>query len=242
MSARLKAGHDHQRKTCLQPFGQRHIFACQTYPAHAAAGRGWFVRTRTPDWPNMLPLYDFKHPRSHPKRGGHESHDKIHPRMDTGDTNPIKGRCTTQGKWWSLSGSNRRPEACKATALPAELRPLGEAKVWFWPQTPAGTSVPLAAPRISANARPGLRRSRVRPAVTFLRRSTGRRRRFAGPHDKMVGLGRLERPTSPLSGVRSNHLSYRPEPHPKPPVKSSPDRCIRRRKRNEDGSVPHHEL
>ena len=26
----------------------------------------------------------------------------------------------------------------------------------------------------------------------------------------MVGLGRLELPTSPLSGVRSNHLSYRP--------------------------------
>ncbi len=26
----------------------------------------------------------------------------------------------------------------------------------------------------------------------------------------MVGRGRLERPTSPLSGVRSNHLSYRP--------------------------------
>ena len=27
----------------------------------------------------------------------------------------------------------------------------------------------------------------------------------------MVGLGRLELPTSRLSGVRSNHLSYRPE-------------------------------
>jgi hypothetical protein len=27
---------------------------------------------------------------------------------------------------------------------------------------------------------------------------------------RVVGLGRLERPTSPLSGVRSNHLSYRP--------------------------------
>jgi hypothetical protein len=25
--------------------------------------------------------------------------------------------------WWSRSGSNRRPVACKATALPAELRP-----------------------------------------------------------------------------------------------------------------------
>jgi hypothetical protein len=27
---------------------------------------------------------------------------------------------------------------------------------------------------------------------------------------EMVGLGRLELPTSPLSGVRSSHLSYRP--------------------------------
>ncbi len=27
----------------------------------------------------------------------------------------------------------------------------------------------------------------------------------------MVGLGRLELPTSRLSGVRSNHLSYRPQ-------------------------------
>jgi hypothetical protein len=37
----------------------------------------------------------------------------------------------------------------------------------------------------------------------------GRRRRRLRP-PTMVGLGRLERPTSPLSGVRSNHLSYRP--------------------------------
>ena len=28
--------------------------------------------------------------------------------------------------------------------------------------------------------------------------------------DAMVGLGRVELPTSPLSGVRSSHLSYRP--------------------------------
>src|SRR5713101_9125404 len=27
----------------------------------------------------------------------------------------------------------------------------------------------------------------------------------------MVGLGRVELPTSPLSGVRSSHLSYRPD-------------------------------
>ena len=38
-----------------------------------------------------------------------------------------------------------------------------------------------------------------------------------GTHPKdasLVGLGRLERPTSRLSGVRSNQLSYRPESHP----------------------------
>ena len=28
---------------------------------------------------------------------------------------------------------------------------------------------------------------------------------------RLVGLGRFELPTSPLSGVRSNHLSYRPK-------------------------------
>jgi hypothetical protein len=56
--------------------------------------------------------------------------------------------------WWSRTGSNRRPPACKAGALPTELRPRAQ--------------------------------------------------------QQMVGLGRLELPTSRLSGVRSNHLSYRP--------------------------------
>ena len=51
----------------------------------------------------------------------------------------------------------------------------------------------------------------------------------------VVGLGRVELPTSRLSGVRSNHLSYRPvvrlESH-------SVLLCAKRRKRNEDGEVP----
>src|SRR5918998_5653856 len=62
-----EGGHDHQRKTCLGDFSQRHILLAKHIRPHTAAGRGWFVGTRTPDWPNMLPLYDFKHPRSHPK-------------------------------------------------------------------------------------------------------------------------------------------------------------------------------
>ena len=34
-------------------------------------------------------------------------------------------------------------------------------------------------------------------------------------HCSLVGLGRVELPTSPLSGVRSSHLSYRPNRHRK---------------------------
>src|SRR6476619_996691 len=32
---------------------------------------------------------------------------------------------TARRKWWRLTGSNRRPPACKAGALPAELNPHG---------------------------------------------------------------------------------------------------------------------
>ena len=90
-------------------------------------------------------------------------------------------RCDRSTIWWSQTGSNRRPHACKARALPTEL----------WP-----------------------RRSEWRVA------NSERRRRFvstsllADRHSlsKLVGLGRLELPTSRLSSARSNQLSYKPEP------------------------------
>ena len=50
----------------------------------------------------------------------------------------------------------------------------------------------------------------------------------------MVGLGRLERPTSPLSGVRSNHLSYRPSTI----ERFAPRSRYLVRKRNEGGICP----
>jgi hypothetical protein len=34
------------------------------------------------------------------------------------------------GEWWSQTGSNRRPEACKATALPTELWPRRKRRTW----------------------------------------------------------------------------------------------------------------
>lgn len=73
--------------------------------------------------------------------------------------------------WWSQTGSNRRPHACKARALPAEL----------WPRT---------------------RRRML--YISHLRRLRS---------IKVVGLGRLELPTSRLSSARSNQLSYKPLTH-----------------------------
>jgi hypothetical protein len=84
--------------------------------------------------------------------------------------------------WWSRSGSNRRPQACKARALPTELRPRDFRLV------------------------------------------------------QVVGPGRVERPTSRLSGVRSNHLSYEPERGVGEPERGAPAiranrpaRCIRQK-------------
>ena len=34
--------------------------------------------------------------------------------------------------WWRMSGSNRRPPACKAGALPAELIPHDVFVWWVW--------------------------------------------------------------------------------------------------------------
>jgi hypothetical protein len=53
--------------------------------------------------------------------------------------------------------------------------------------------------------------------------------------ESMVGLGRLELPTSRLSGVRSNHLSYRP---PLYGGKGWRSRVRPSRKRNEGGGHP----
>jgi hypothetical protein len=40
------------------------------------------------------------------------------------------------GVWWSQTGSNRRPHACKARALPTELWPLSRTRMsvewWAW--------------------------------------------------------------------------------------------------------------
>ena len=93
--------------------------------------------------------------------------------------------------WWSQTGSNRRPHACKARALPAEL----------WPRNQKTNAHSM----------------------------------------NVVGLGRLELPTSRLSSARSNQLSYKPLTHiplrTRDPAACRPSACSsakkeKRRRRN----------
>jgi hypothetical protein len=91
--------------------------------------------------------------------------------------------------WWSQTGSNRRPHACKARALPAEL----------WPRT-RRRMLRLYAPCELAFASATAQQPSFKKAC----------RAEAAEQRRLVGLGRLELPTSRLSSARSNQLSYKP--------------------------------
>ena len=130
-------------------------------------------------------------------------------------------RVSDPNVWWSQTGSNRRPHACKARALPTEL----------WPR----------------------RRERVARGERRREKSISRAKSyslFATSYvalPKLVGLGRLELPTSRLSSARSNQLSYKPQLLPEPSCprtgqaprgEEGPGGLVHGRKRNEDGGCP----
>ena len=133
--------------------------------------------------------------------------------------------------WWSQTGSNRRPHACKARALPAEL----------WPRNQKTNALACRA-EARGNQPASARWAPARQPCARLRER------------RLVGLGRLELPTSRLSSARSNQLSYKPEhgPTDRPrcatthevstrhevPNEAQAARARPRRKRNEDGGVP----
>ena len=122
------------------------------------------------------------------------------------------------GGWWSRTGSNRRPEACKATALPTELRPRStgaDAPGLRSSATQAALPLGRSSSRTDRSARPW--RHRLAGGSTTKRAQAGQRPVAQTKSDqpepagrRLVGLARFELATSPLSGVRSNQLSYRP--------------------------------
>ena len=111
---------------------------------------------------DQSPLYDVRNPARASRKG-------CNVRSDVSRTIDWATSSIFNSIWWSQTGSNRRPHACKARALPAEL----------WPRT--------------------RRRMLTHGNETHTL-------------DQVVGLGRLELPTSRLSSARSNQLSYKPIP------------------------------
>ena len=103
-------------------------------------------------------------------------------------------------RWWSQTGSNRRPPACKAGALPTELWPLVGARP---PSLKAATAGNLRCSKASLPTEAAAQR-------------------------RLVGLGRFELPTSRLSSARSNQLSYRPIPGHQPSAVSDQESTARR--------------
>ena len=104
--------------------------------------------------------------------------------------------------WWRQTGSNRRPPACKAGALPAELCPQNQSDAAL--QNTLHTNVCggllcLASARFPSDA--GLQDTLPQPDF-FLPGVGGKR---------LVGLEGLEPSTPALSRRCSNHLSYRPD-------------------------------
>jgi hypothetical protein len=93
---------------------------------------------------------------------------------------------------WRRPGSNRQPPACKAGALPIELRP----------RDPLRGKSETRISRLETTERPAAAVSDFGLRVSF------------GDPPKEVGPGRLGLPTSRLSGVRSNQLSYEPWKNP----------------------------
>ena len=141
-----------------------------------------------PDWIDALFLGAYEPNRAPPKLGCCEP-DKGSTQTCSVVHRVVRTRLHAPPPWWTQGGSNARPAACKAAALPTEL----------------------CAPGASARSRPDLLRSLTsdQPGADALE--------ALAPSDwqnalqalfRLVDPGGFEPPTSPLSGVRSNQLSY----------------------------------
>ena len=79
---------------------------------------------QTRDHPDMFPLHDVlepANPLTNAQCVTNETSETCY--VDKGSAHQQSTDTPAKKIWWSLTGSNRRPHACKARALPAELRP-----------------------------------------------------------------------------------------------------------------------
>ena len=111
-----------------------------------------------------------------------------------------------KGFWWRIAGSNRWPPACKAGALPAELIPLLSCFSLY-----TSSALTLACSHtLGMLPAQSLELPRLKKKSKIIFNWLGVFSLRLRIRLKMVGLRGLEPLTLPLSGVRSNHLSYKP--------------------------------
>src|SRR4029078_311531 len=86
-------------------------------------------------------------------------------------------RCSTQKAWWSQTGSNRRPPACKAGALPTEL----------WPRSRRESETPERVVRLGRLELPTSRLSSARSnQLSYKPKNPRSNRRPRGPQRPLV--------------------------------------------------------
>ena len=137
-----------------------------------------------------------------------------------------------------LSAPRHPPDALLSLAPPQPRNPEGSREPER-PSIPCQRSTTTGKPPAAAapdRARPNDAHGRSRPSSRCPRKPspTAQPRRIGHPRPRRAGLvgpGRIERPTSPLSGVRSDLLSYGPgpaaDPGPKPETDARTGRDVR---------------
>ena len=105
-----------KRKTSPADFSHR-TFACQIHPTQQPAGPSLLIAQ--PD--RMYSLFTISNIRV--PLFDEQTRTSVTPdKKQQNHPHPTKAK-PSRRKWWSLTGSNRRPPECKSGALPAELRP-----------------------------------------------------------------------------------------------------------------------
>ncbi len=111
----LQPTHPRQRSAGDQkdlfPALARNVFACQMDPVtRPCGGRCWRAAHAANRIHSLFTISNTRGP--------------LHEEQDTRVSLTVSGHKRPQPPWWSQTGSNRRPQACKASALPTELWPL----------------------------------------------------------------------------------------------------------------------
>jgi hypothetical protein len=130
-------------------------------------GRTGRRRSRTS---RVLSLHDVKIPAEDPQK---VQTNNVPRRGRTPRAQAARSAVAQTRTWWSLPGSNRRPPACKAGALPAELRPRAASRVRGSPEPPLPPGPPAPSiPRPEGSMRRQHRR-RSRTPIGHARTSAG---------------------------------------------------------------------